>query len=275
MTEPKLPTLEPRQFSAEQIDLIKRTICKDASDDELSLFVSTAKRLGLDPFARQIFAVRRWDRTIGERGGFAMAIQVSIDGFRLIADRTDCYVPGRKTEIEYSEEALTSGGKLLVSATAFVQKFVRGSWHEVGETAHFDESIQRNKNGDPNAMWARMPRVMLSKCAEARALRRAFPAEFGNVYTPEELPGEGPPPSIEYTPGTSDQQPAELPTKADPALPNAGGAAEMRLALESHDYSTGDIDPKLAANLNALPPGPVRSELSAIYAKMIKDADRG
>ncbi len=163
----KVSTASIGAVTDEQVSLIKRTICKGATDDELALFVATANRLGLEPFARQIFAVKR---------GGVMSIQVSIDGFRVVADRTGKYAPGRPTEYEHDDT-----GK-LVAATAYVKKHVAGEWHEIGETSYLSEYQQSS-----NQLWKTMPRVMLAKTAEARALRRAFPAELSGVYADAEM----------------------------------------------------------------------------------------
>lgn len=158
-------------WNREQIDLIKRTVAKDTTDVELQLFLYTAGRIGLDPLLRQIHAVKR---------GGTMAIQVAIDGYRLVADRTAQYAPGGKPTFEYAENGN------LIAATAYVKKLVAGTWHEVAATAHFDEYAQIF-NGRPGNMWATKPHIMLAKCAEALALRRAFPAETAGTYSDDEM----------------------------------------------------------------------------------------
>lgn len=166
------------EISRDQIDLIKRTVAKGVTDDEFQLFLYTAKRMGLDPLAKQIHAVKRWSNADSRE---VMSIQTGIDGYRLIADRTGNYAPGKANSYEYDEN-----GK-VISATAYAMKFVRGAWMETSATAHMSEYAQAKKDGSFTSMWASKPHIMLGKCAEALALRRAFPAELSGVYTDDEM----------------------------------------------------------------------------------------
>lgn len=165
----KVEKLSPAtsHFDERQIELIKNSICKNASDDELQFFIMACKRSGLDPFARQIYSVPR---------GGQRTIQTSVDGFRLIADRTGKYAPGREPTYEYDQHGN------LMSATSYVKKQTRdGTWHEVSANASYSEY----NAGSP--LWKKMPKAMLSKCAECLALRKAFPAEMSGIYGQEEM----------------------------------------------------------------------------------------
>jgi phage recombination protein Bet len=167
-------------FDRNKIELVKETIAREASDDELMLFLSLSQRSGLDPFSRQIYLIERRTNRNGQWVTTRMP-QTGIDGLRLIADRTGNYAPGRAPTFVYDADGR------LESATAYVMKFARGTWLEVAATAHYAEYVQLKKDGQPNQFWSDKPHIMLAKCAEALALRRAFPADLSGLYTADEI----------------------------------------------------------------------------------------
>lgn len=167
-----------REFTPSEIELIKTTIARDATNLELQLFLHQCTRTGLDPFARQIYAIKRWDSRLGRQ---AMAIQISIDGSRLVADRTGTYAPGKEPSFTYGQE------ESLKAATAYGWKLVAGRWFEVSATAYWDEYVQFTKEGKPTRFWNKMPHNQLAKCAEALLLRRCCPQELSGLYTGVEM----------------------------------------------------------------------------------------
>ncbi len=209
-------------ISREQIDLLKRTICRGATDDELQLFIQVCSRLRLDAFAKQIHAVKRRQKVDGQWRD-AMSFQVGIDGFRLVAERTGKYAGQRPVEwcgkdavwkSVWLEDAPPAAARATVLRTDFAEPLV--------VTAHWNEYKQTTTEGALTSMWTKMGVLMLGKVAEALALRKAFPQELSGVYAPEEMAQADHPAET----GGAAESPAPAPLDVDAALkiPLIGGA---------------------------------------------------
>lgn len=190
---------------------------------EFDWFISICKQLQLDPLRRQIYAFVFSKDAPDKR---QMVPVIGIGGYRSIAERTGNYRPG-DSEIVYDETARNPDTNPLgiVYAKATVFKRSHGEWFPFSETAYWDEfapivtegdggfewvdtgkkyPVGHAKAGKPvfkkepigemrakldpkKDGWRKMGRVMIEKCAEAKALRRGWPDNFGGTYAEGEL----------------------------------------------------------------------------------------
>lgn len=212
--------IEKWNATEDQIQLLKNTVCRGATDDEFGLFMTVATRMGLDPFMRQIHAVQRWDPQLERK---VMSIQVGIDGYRLMAERSGVY-KGQEGPFWCAEDGVWRDVWLASTAPVAAKVVVWRTDKPLPfvATALWSSYVQTVKHKDGsfgvNAMWSKHGPGQLAKCAEALAFRKAFPVEIGGAaHVDEELefidaqaveskpvfvappPPQGPPPGVPVT----------------------------------------------------------------------------
>jgi len=182
----------PQSFQAEEIKILKETIMPGASDSELALFGKVCAQTGLSPFARQIFPVARdvYDsatRTKIKKWSF----QTSVDGFRLVAQRSGeyegqtptqwCGADGVWKDVWFTDDPPKA------ARVGVYRKNFREPLYAIAVWDSYVQTYEKNGKVEVGTMWRKMPELMLAKCAECLALRKAFPQELSGLYSQEEM----------------------------------------------------------------------------------------
>lgn len=207
-------------WSEKQIAGLRQLGVEDATNGDLAIFFHHCQRTGLDPFARQIYMVGRWSK-----GGMKYTIQTGIDGLRLVADRADRHTGLRRSY----EDTLWCGPDgvwrdvwLSTESPAAAKVTVLRGGARFSAVALFSEYRQTTKDGSLTQMWREKGVLMIAKCAEALALRKAYPQDLSGLYTSDEMgathtveqipddPAPAPEPQPEPTEAITDDQRAAM-----------------------------------------------------------------
>ncbi|MBO0864838.1 MAG: phage recombination protein Bet [Mycobacterium sp.] len=232
---------------------------------DLQVFLTYAQRTGLDPFARQIYLIKRRQREPSGQWVTRWSIQCGIDGFRVIANRSGKY--RGQTPAEWCDE---SGVWVDVWLKPHPPAAARaGVYHAdypnpLYAVATWGQYAALTSKGDPAAMWGKMPALMLHKCAEALALRRAFPNDLSGIYIAEEMDQQGP---------------AELPKPPQPRpilelMQDADTATDVAVlqSLWREAAAAGVLDDTVTVNKDTGEATSFREHLLALVHNM-KDSD--
>ena len=256
------------QYQKEQIELIKNTYAKGATDTELALFIEVAQRKGLDIFSRQIHFIKRK----GRNGQEVADIQTGIDGYRSMAEDTGqyegqdgpywCGDDGEWKDIWVSRTPPV-GAKVGILRAGYTKPFYA--------VALYREYVQSYPDGNPYPMWAKMPANQLAKCAEALALRKAFPRRLSGIYTQEEMAQVENAINIEAE--AVEQRPsAKTPRAALKAVPKAAPPEPKRGEPQPYHWpSDGPQPQETEPGITTVQVMPQSTESDAEYQSAVED----
>lgn len=215
--------IEPHQWNA-----LKQSVFPGASDNMILLAVDYCRARRLDPLLKPVHIVKTWDT---DKNAYVEGVWPGINLHRTTAARTGTYAG--QDEPAFGPDMTRKLGTGPVETTfpdwckITVYRMVSGQRVGFTAIAYFTETYARVKDGSPNSMWRKRPRGQLAKCAEADALRKAFPEETGGEPTAEEMDGQ-PGGFVDVTPPATGLKPGQ--TRLD-ALEEIIGPTDPKIGL--------------------------------------------
>lgn len=191
------------QTEEDLIRVLQNSLYPGANIGSVQMVLGYCQAAGLDPMQKPVHIVPMWD---GKQGGMRDVIMPGVNLYRTQASRTGKFAGMTEPEygpimdeviggaaIKYPEWCKVTVRRLLDNGT--VAEFTaREYWME-----NYAIKGGKEKSVAPNAMWTKRPRGQIAKCAEAQALRKAFP-ECGSQPTAEEMEGKAFGGEIDITP---------------------------------------------------------------------------
>lgn len=266
------------------LEEVRTQIAPKATDTELKYFAQVVAKTQLDPWSRQVYLIPRWDNRVKRE---VHRPQVSIDGLRLVAERTGKYEG--QTPVEWCGDDGVWKDVWLSSEyprASRVGVYKTGRAHPTYAVAHWDEYVVLNKQGKPSGLWPTKGAVMISKCAEALALRKTFPQETSGLYTAEEM-GQADAPKITPAPVSEPSvddlkygvKPAEpevtdaevVPDEPGPEMVGTSTLAYLREQFVASGKSDDDLAwMLLSVGVTSLPANPSKADIGSAMKSLTK-----
>lgn len=203
--------LKKRNISGQIWNVLKQTIFPEAQDQSILMAIDYCKVRNLDILKKPVHIVPIWN---SKKKCYVDTVWQGISELRTTAMRTGQYAGIDETV--YGEEVTEEVGGVLITFPKYAQvtvyRMVNGTRVPfVGDKVYWLENYAKKKEGEPNSMWQQRPFGQISKCAEAAALRKAFPEEIGNAYAAEEMEGK----TMEISIAPNEQTKHEEPIQAE------------------------------------------------------------
>lgn len=207
---------------ADLLNVLASSLYPGASLDSIRLVIGYCKATGLDPMQKPVHLVPMWDSKAGQMRDVVMP---GIGLYRTQAARTGC---AGVSEPEFGPDVTEKIGGVEITYPQWCRITVKrrqasGDVDEFTAKEFWRENYAvkggKEKSIAPNAMWQKRPYGQIAKCAEAQALRKAFP-EVGSQPAAEEMEGKALDGGdvIDSSTGEITQAMAEPPTWPDEAF---------------------------------------------------------
>lgn len=203
LATPAKSALPATQMSeTELLNVLRNSLYIGAKDESIKMALAYCTASGLDIMQKPVHLVPMWD---AKAKSMRDVVMPGIGLYRTQAARSGAYAGVTEPEfgpdvVETFDEEKAYEGKIRPAATvtypAWCKVIVKRRMPD-GQIAEFAATERWKENyatagkdsKQPNTMWQRRPYAQLAKCAEAQALRKAFP-EFGAAPTADEMEGK-------------------------------------------------------------------------------------
>lgn len=217
------------EWTPSQLAAFKQLGMDGAPPGDLAVFLHRCQATGLDPFAGQITMIKRGGR---------WTIQTGIDGYRVTAQRAArrdgvdlSYGPTFWYDAAGAKSEIWLGTAPPAGASVTVYK----DGKPFPGVARFDSFAARTQQGQLMAQWATMPDHMIAKCAEAQALRKAFPHDLEGIHAADETAHTEPHLTVTQVTPPAPERPKRSRPGDEAALRDLITAEFDRLGLEDPD----------------------------------------